>query len=551
MPTLDCSALPTCAQSVGRFAQPARQRFDRLQPLPATTSHCYPNAYWSGAREQDPSGLPSRVAPQRPAAAEADDHTADAAVHPRGEPPDVAQRVRRCRGADAAVRRRGAAVPPTGAAGRDRRCCGSTAAATSSARGAGRRAVPAVRPGARHHRRLGGLPARARASVPGGGRRLLRGVDVAARAALGGSRPGRHRGGQRGRRARGRAGAAGPRPWRDRWPPSCSCIRCSTTARSTAPTSTTPGTGCGTRRATEFGWRAYLGDADPEVAVPARRTDLAGLPPAWIGVGTLDLFHDEDLAYAERLRAAGVPCEVEVVQGAFHGFDGIAPKADVSQSFFASQCACCGVSRPRRPPSAGRRRPRRRRRSRPPGRSRARPAPRPARRAHTGRRVRPARLPGRRGPIRLAQEHRQSLCRRDTFVRTEHRARRGACDAPRRASPPTGRRRRTARRSTARREPRRRRSEATRHSSWCSSAGTSIRYWSPRSATKLGCVTTVAPLSTRSARLSSGTTAACSMRSSGWRPALRSAASVTTSCAAVTQCTATGTSSAWRSAIHR
>lgn len=88
-----------------------------------------------------------------------------------------------------------------------------------------------------------------------------------------------------------------------------------------------------------FGWRAYLGDADPNVAVPARRDDLAGLPPAWIGVGTLDLFHDEDLAYAERLRAAGVPCEVMVVAGAFHGFDGIAPKADVSQSFFRSQCA--------------------------------------------------------------------------------------------------------------------------------------------------------------------------------------------------------------------
>ena len=87
-----------------------------------------------------------------------------------------------------------------------------------------------------------------------------------------------------------------------------------------------------------FGWRAYLGGADPEVAVPARRADLAGLPPAWIGVGTLDLFHDEDLAYAERLREAGVPCEVMVVDGAFHGFDGIAPKAEVSLAFFRSQC---------------------------------------------------------------------------------------------------------------------------------------------------------------------------------------------------------------------
>ncbi|TDL12012.1 alpha/beta hydrolase [Mycolicibacterium obuense] len=88
-----------------------------------------------------------------------------------------------------------------------------------------------------------------------------------------------------------------------------------------------------------FGWQAYLGDADPNVAVPARRDDLAGLPPAWVGVGTLDLFHDEDLAYAQRLQDAGVPCEVTVVPGAFHGFDGIAPNADVSQRFFASQCA--------------------------------------------------------------------------------------------------------------------------------------------------------------------------------------------------------------------
>jgi acetyl esterase/lipase len=88
-----------------------------------------------------------------------------------------------------------------------------------------------------------------------------------------------------------------------------------------------------------FGWNAYLADADRNVAVPARRGDLSGLPPAWMGVGTLDLFHDEDLAYAERLRAAGVPCEVDVVPGAFHGFDAIAAKAEVSQSFFKSQCA--------------------------------------------------------------------------------------------------------------------------------------------------------------------------------------------------------------------
>ncbi len=87
-----------------------------------------------------------------------------------------------------------------------------------------------------------------------------------------------------------------------------------------------------------FGWSCYLDGADPDIAVPARRPDLSGLPPAWIGVGTLDLFHDEDLAYAERLREAGVPCAVEVVSGAFHGFDGIMPKARVSREFFDSQC---------------------------------------------------------------------------------------------------------------------------------------------------------------------------------------------------------------------
>lgn len=92
-------------------------------------------------------------------------------------------------------------------------------------------------------------------------------------------------------------------------------------------------------RSNLFGWTSYLGNADPQVAVPARRADLSGLAPAWIGVGALDLFYDEDLAYAERLQQAGVPCEVETVPGAFHGFDLLMPKAPVSQTFFAGQCA--------------------------------------------------------------------------------------------------------------------------------------------------------------------------------------------------------------------
>ncbi|MUL47392.1 alpha/beta hydrolase [Mycobacterium sp. CBMA293] len=98
-----------------------------------------------------------------------------------------------------------------------------------------------------------------------------------------------------------------------------------------------PGHRLWTQKSNRFGWRAYLGGADPDVAVPGRRADLSGLPPAWVGVGTLDVFHNEDVEYAERLRTAGVPCELEVVPGAYHGFDGVAAKTQVAQAFFASQ----------------------------------------------------------------------------------------------------------------------------------------------------------------------------------------------------------------------
>lgn len=97
-----------------------------------------------------------------------------------------------------------------------------------------------------------------------------------------------------------------------------------------------------TNRSNHFGWRSYLG-VEPgaagveATAAPARSDDLGGLPPAWIGVGTLDLFHDEDLAYAQRLRAAGVACEVRVVEGAFHGFDTVRPRAAVSRAFRDAQ----------------------------------------------------------------------------------------------------------------------------------------------------------------------------------------------------------------------
>ncbi len=87
-----------------------------------------------------------------------------------------------------------------------------------------------------------------------------------------------------------------------------------------------------------LGWSTYLGELSGSTeispyAVPARRVSLSGLPPAWIGIGTLDLFLNEDVEYARRLRQAGVPCEIEVVPGAFHGFDQLYFAKDVTKSF--------------------------------------------------------------------------------------------------------------------------------------------------------------------------------------------------------------------------
>jgi acetyl esterase/lipase len=92
-----------------------------------------------------------------------------------------------------------------------------------------------------------------------------------------------------------------------------------------------------------FGWRSYLAtdfgaDAVSTYAAPARRTDLAGLLPTWIGVGTADLFHDEDVEYAARLQTAGVPTQLEVIRGAFHGFD-VAPGNELARSFKAARLA--------------------------------------------------------------------------------------------------------------------------------------------------------------------------------------------------------------------
>ncbi|HET8710255.1 MAG TPA: alpha/beta hydrolase fold domain-containing protein, partial [Spongiibacteraceae bacterium] len=90
-----------------------------------------------------------------------------------------------------------------------------------------------------------------------------------------------------------------------------------------------------------FGWASLLGvpagsATVPQGSVPARVDNLKGLPATFIAVGALDLFVDENIAYAQRLLDAGVPTELLVVPGAFHAFDGLAPTSSIAQRFTAA-----------------------------------------------------------------------------------------------------------------------------------------------------------------------------------------------------------------------
>ncbi|WP_371583586.1 alpha/beta hydrolase [Streptomyces sp. NBC_01314] len=95
------------------------------------------------------------------------------------------------------------------------------------------------------------------------------------------------------------------------------------------------GLGVWDRTANETGWKALLGEArgtdDVEpYAAPARATDLSGLPPAFIDVGSAETFRDEDVTYATRIWQAGGSAELHVWPGGFHGFDGLVPQAALS-----------------------------------------------------------------------------------------------------------------------------------------------------------------------------------------------------------------------------
>jgi acetyl esterase/lipase len=99
-----------------------------------------------------------------------------------------------------------------------------------------------------------------------------------------------------------------------------------------------------THQLNKLGWGSLLGvepgsDAVPAGAVPSRCADLAGLPPTFIIVGALDLFVEEDIEYARRLMRAGIPTELHVLPGMFHGAASVVPDAALSKAYFEMQFA--------------------------------------------------------------------------------------------------------------------------------------------------------------------------------------------------------------------
>ncbi|BBX05653.1 alpha/beta hydrolase [Mycolicibacterium aichiense] len=90
------------------------------------------------------------------------------------------------------------------------------------------------------------------------------------------------------------------------------------------------------------GWGALLGDRaggdDVSIyAAPARAQVLTGLPPTYLDVGDLDIFRDENIAYAARLSASGVPTELHVHPGCPHAWEALAPAAAVSERAVADR----------------------------------------------------------------------------------------------------------------------------------------------------------------------------------------------------------------------
>jgi len=87
-------------------------------------------------------------------------------------------------------------------------------------------------------------------------------------------------------------------------------------------------------------WAWYLGGQPADqYSAPARAEDLSSLPPTFIDVGEMDMFRDEDIAFAARLLASGVPTEFHVYPGAYHASEIFAPTAALSARIWATRIA--------------------------------------------------------------------------------------------------------------------------------------------------------------------------------------------------------------------
>jgi acetyl esterase/lipase len=114
-------------------------------------------------------------------------------------------------------------------------------------------------------------------------------------------------------------------------------------------------------RDNRFAWDAYLRRLSeredvPVYAAPSRSQDLSGLPPTGLLVGDLDIFFKENIDYTRRLQAAEIPVDLRVYGGAFHGFNVLAPQAELSKRFNRDLCEilAAGMTRKFAPASAQR-----------------------------------------------------------------------------------------------------------------------------------------------------------------------------------------------------
>lgn len=104
-------------------------------------------------------------------------------------------------------------------------------------------------------------------------------------------------------------------------------------------------------RRNRLAWRLYLRGTDRALlspcAAPARLTDFSGLPPAYSFVGDGEPFYAETVLYFERLRAAGIPAELDIYHTDMHAFDMMRPDDALSVRAAEAFNACFAAAQAR------------------------------------------------------------------------------------------------------------------------------------------------------------------------------------------------------------